>query len=417
MFNPDGGDNPIDPIEPVVPPNSPGSERTESDCQEALSWTEFKRLRQLANDIEDIGQEDLLEIPPNFVNIARLCKQCPIPGERKYVADVFVPRKSVKLLDIVGRLSNFCSSRRTGVCGFVAEADHVHIIHDCSYAGRRCRCKFRESLEGMGYFKQSRKYVADMSELTERDWVSIILYYFLGKVGAKHLRIDGETQRFGLDSEHLQGRKSLREWTSKLCAVQDIRVEHDDNESQHRTKRAASSAYDSDEEAFHGKKSKRQNKWDKLKAEVFRLLQKYHCSPLQTISQMEELRQQSLLTNPKHKEYIAAAINLYSMSFIGYTLSDFKHLLLNRTTTPVFTMGTLYGGIQQSVEIIDELLQFQFDNQKELIVDFLQTLADIFNKKIPKLNCLVVHSPPSAGKNFFFDMLFSIVINYGQLGK
>ena len=49
------------------------------------------------------------------------------------------------------------------------------------------------------------------------------------------------------------------------------------------------------------------------------------------------------------------------------------------------------------------------------ILDFVTTLFNILERREPKLNTMVIHSPPSAGKNFFFDCIKAYFINCGHL--
>lgn len=97
------------------------------------------------------------------------------------------------------------------------------------------------------------------------------------------------------------------------------------------------------------------------------------------------------------------------------SLRDMYNILKN--AEPVFNYGVTYGTLDESVKIIDDLLRHQHSDDQEEISRFLTAVVDIIDKRIPKCNTLVVISPPSAGKNFFFDMIFSICVNYGQLGQ
>ena len=46
---------------------------------------------------------------------------------------------------------------------------------------------------------------------------------------------------------------------------------------------------------------------------------------------------------------------------------------------------------------------------------FVTDLYNILERKTPKLNTLVIYSPPSAGKNYFFDCIKDFYINVGHL--
>jgi hypothetical protein len=78
--------------------------------------------------------------------------------------------------------------------------------------------------------------------------------------------------------------------------------------------------------------------------------------------------------------------------------------------------GTVYYDIDKSISIASELLMYQFENNEGVICRFLQTLVDVLDKKIPKRNSMLIYSPPSAGKNYFFDVVAAFFLNYGMFG-
>lgn len=73
--------------------------------------------------------------------------------------------------------------------------------------------------------------------------------------------------------------------------------------------------------------------------------------------------------------------------------------------------------VTESVQWIEKLLKFQFDDDDCLIGEFLINLVDVIDKNVPKRNSFIIHSPASGGKNFFIDMICGIVMCYGQLGQ
>lgn len=358
-----------------------------------------------------------------------LCKQfrSTYKGDtRKYVADVLLTRDDECNDGAIGQLSKYVSDRRSGFLGYVDDGDHIHIIHDCSYSQRTCRCRFREVLSQFGVFKRNERFVRSLADIEESDWRRIFLYYFLSKRGIKQLSNQGIPIRFDLDSKSVQDRESLREWAEEFRREQALRAVSVSGIKQSRNKRSIGETDFGSEEGFHGeesngkefhgKKSKRVPIWDTVRTQVFALLARWHPAPLQAIKSVEEFKQSSLLTNPKHDAYVNKAITLYSDALVDYSLRDFYELL-KHCENPIFYKGVEYGSEEESLDILVQLMQHQFDDDEGKIQEFLQTLVDILDKKIPKKNCIAVKSPPSAGKNFFFDMLCAIFVNYGQLGR
>lgn len=168
---------------------------------------------------------------------------------------------------------------------------------------------------------------------------------------------------------------------------------------------------------IHGKRTRITNKFAYIKQETKNLLQKYFVSPLSAIRDVPEFRQNNILSDPKNKDYIQAAFDDFGKDLNEYQLRDFYNLLNKEDCNPIFISSMQYGSLQDSIQWIDDLLKFQFHNDEGNIQQFLTTVVDVFDKRIPKMNTVCIKSAPSAGKNFFFDMLFAICLNYGQLGQ
>lgn len=205
-------------------------------------------------------------------------------------------------------------------------------------------------------------------------------------------------------------------YTSRREMVGRIENSRSDSEcerqSNKRPRRAIASTSD---DAIYGKKPKSQGKYAYIKQETKVLLKKYYCSPVSAIQDVPEFRNNIILSDPKNKDYLLAALNDFGKDIIDMSMRDIENLLLNES--PIFFMSMSYGNRIESLEIIDELIRFQCDDDDEKICIFLTALIDILDKRIPKCNCMVVKSAPSAGKNFFFDMIFALCLNYGQWGQ
>lgn len=344
---------------------------------------------------------------------------------RKYIADVFLARSDEFNCQAIGYLAQRVAERSAGFFGYSVDGDHVHIIHDCSYSGRSCRCRFREVLSCLGHVKRNERFVRNCSDIQQADWTRILIYYFLAKRGLKELSNQGLPIRLRLDAESIHDRESICEWAKEFRQEQALRAVSNADPGQNRNKRSIGTSDVSSEEGlygteptgegFHGKKSKREPIWNVIREQVYRLLEQFHPAPLQTIRSVEAYKQSSILTNPKHDAYVNKALQLYSDRLIDLSVRDFYELLM-QCPEPIFYKGVNYGNIEESSNIIDQLIRYQFDDDEGKIQEFLQIFVDILDRKIPKMNCIVLQSPPSAGKNFFIDMVCAILVNYGQLG-
>lgn len=117
-------------------------------------------------------------------------------------------------------------------------------------------------------------------------------------------------------------------------------------------------------------------------------------------------------------KHLQRAIQVFNDEMCSYTTLDFIELYKN--TQPLFDapqgdLSAYYMSIEESFDAVLELLSFQFDDNQPEISDFVNNLYMLVEKLVPKKNCLEVVSPPSAGKNFFFDAVLSFYINRGTI--
>ena len=102
-----------------------------------------------------------------------------------------------------------------------------------------------------------------------------------------------------------------------------------------------------------------------------------------------------------------------------WTIWDFHEFYNREFCRPIFAAGPIpvdqyYYNVEESLQIIIQLLQHQFLSERA-IREFLITLSNICERNIPKTNTILVYSPPSAGKNYFFDLVMDFYWNRGQI--
>lgn len=108
--------------------------------------------------------------------------------------------------------------------------------------------------------------------------------------------------------------------------------------------------------------------------------------------------------------------NELSMSEINdwFETCDPNHLFFN---APWGNLNDYYYEVQESVDKMDMLLHYQFDNDESRILAFLTNLYNVLDKRVPKKNSMFVLSAPNAGKNWFFDAFMHFCVNFGQMGN
>lgn len=104
----------------------------------------------------------------------------------------------------------------------------------------------------------------------------------------------------------------------------------------------------------------------------------------------------------------------FSDLYIHLKTIEPQNLIFN---APICNIFNYYYSINESIDVLENLLKFQFYNDREQIEEFLQNLYNVIDKLIPKKNTMFILSPPNAGKNFFFDTFIHYCLNFGQVGN
>lgn len=152
------------------------------------------------------------------------------------------------------------------------------------------------------------------------------------------------------------------------------------------------------------------------------LLMYFPCCPPDAFFSVVQFFENPFLNNLKDNSgKIQIALRNWASRLRLWTLKDFILYYENPKVKPYFNAYArpildYYFPVDISLNIIIELLQYQFDNETESIIKFLTDLYNILDFAIPKFNALCIISPPSAGKNFMFDAVASFFINYGMFG-
>lgn len=169
--------------------------------------------------------------------------------------------------------------------------------------------------------------------------------------------------------------------------------------------------------------SKKLSRWQLIAGKVGELLETTAICPLEGIKSESCFLNDSMLTDPDNSNRVNEAIKLWSYKINQYKLREFYTMYerVSEQNNLLFSRSKTYFTRDESVDILDRLLRYQFDDDEVLISDFLQQLVNVVDFQSHegcniKCNTFLIHSPPSAGKNFFFDTLFTLCLNLGQLG-
>lgn len=338
-----------------------------------------------------------------------------------YISDVIILRDLQYRDQCMEILCEYGRSRRNGLFGISEEGNHIHVIHDCSYTNRSCRDIWINQVKPFGSVQKTNKPVKYVWQFNRTDWYDVFIYFFIRKRGMRSIYIRGESGKIPSDNECLRWTREFEE--REMVSSPDC---SDDNEYQQQKYQVSSrSNVSSAHRGLYEKKTYSAGKFAYIRQKTKALLKKYYVSPVIAICDVTEFREDDLLCDPKNKDYVQAACEdfgkdlnnmslkeLYNMLTDGYDLSKYE---VNPNAH--FISSMTYDNLENSLNVIVDLLKYQCNDDDHLITEFLTNLVNVIDRKIPKLNSFLVVSPPSGGKNFFFDMIFGLLLSYGQLGQ
>lgn len=356
--------------------------------------------------------------------------------------------------------------------GFSFDDDHVHVLHSCAFSSNQCKCQWRKKIP-CGVIRPGYKFRSRLREWGRNNFISAILYFFFQKGGAKEAWIEGRRQRLEDNLKRVQW-SEVEEKLGEILGLSntqtglDIQPGDSDGEFSKPIAKRRKRGYEQQEGSQENKRY-RLSKWQIISGKISKLLGKTAICPLEGIKNEDCFLNDDMLTDPDNSTRVNKAIEIWSQKInssslkelyqmyekgkqlnqqLPDTISLFSRAMITlennfddddlntiktmwsiperqeiQTTDFIFSKSKVYYPLDESTEILDDLLHFQFDDDIDRITRFLQDLVNVMDwqpEENPhsniKCNTFLVYSEPSAGKNFFFDTLFTLCLNLGQLG-
>ena len=311
--------------------------------------------------------------------------------------------------------------------GFSFDDDHVHVLHSCAFSSSQCKCKWRKNLP-CGKIKPGYRFRSNFREWGRGNFLNAVLYFFYKKGGRKEAWIEGRRQRLEDNLECVQWEEVERE-LGRILAISntqtglDLRPGNSDGEFDEPVNKSRKRRYGW--EKGEENKGTKQSKWQIIQGKIQQLLESTAICPLESIKSEDCFLKDDWLTDPMNANYVKSAIELWSHKINNWTLREFYDMYKEQNySNLIFSRSKLYfPTMEESFDAINDLLKFQYNDDEGLIKQFLQSLVNVVDRQPhinpdsnTKTNTFLVYSPPSGGKNFFFDMLFTLLLNMGQLG-
>lgn len=366
----------------------------------------------VSSDGEILGPQQQLQR-----DIVSRIKRTPFGPFRRYLSDVLACDDSREANRIARQVIRTARDYPGNLCLISTHDDHVHVVHDCAYSDGSCRCKILKEETVKAKRRGAIRKRKAISSIASDQWDNIILYFIsngrwlqFAKVGGSVVGLPYGYQALqerghqGQDSGQILG-TCTSTGSSELCGESSI-------------------------EEVTGKSTRinsrdgrrRRRRASDIREEMEKIVNENPVCPLAgIISTRQWLTHKDLRYLRADNETVKSFLDAKSEEMCYWTLHDFNTFYSQPYCNPTFMAGyqpleDKYYSVNDSLTILNKLLAYQFDDDVVQIKSFLNTFYNVLERKLPKCNTICVWSPPSAGKNFFFDVYLHYLMNYGQLG-
>lgn len=338
-----------------------------------------------------------------------------------YISDVISCRSITECRGFIKKLQEQSRlSYKRGLLLFSIHNLHVHVVHDCSFSNKTCRCAFLQKAEiQFGLRRRGRTIRRRVlcNKLQISDLQNIFNYYEEEGRETNYLRIGGTVETI------LPELPSIQDGEPERCTQEgsmDACEQMDDAELRREEHEGASSSTNNRERnnsLVQQESGKRQKKGKMMLI----LLQQNLCSPIRGVTTLPVwLHHPTFQFMDESDQLVSKVFSNWEKQLCSYTIHDFHNLYSQPNVKFYFSAGhnnfdAYYYNVEDSLDILIELLNDQFHNDDNVILQFLTDLFNVLERRLPKLNSFLIHSNPSAGKNFFFDCIKDYYLNIGKL--
>lgn len=391
------------------------------------------RLRKLPTFFQDCGKSMEQRFTESFekrcVRVLRELQK----SDGQLIRDIYRFSSDEELQNFV-RVIRSDGHYRRGLLQLCIDGNHVHVAHDCNYSNGTCRCNWWQKAKTFGIESrrdraQSRRCASRTRSLS--DVQNLLKYYvskgrllLVQKIGGlmEEIPNEGYTLPEGRPDESEQLERQVEPQVlgdgDQLRSRREIQVTADEG--------AELLFHDDEPDPTPPRKSthKKRYKFRSSEALQVRIVEMCKrnpiCPPESIVKHSLWLTDEELRFKNLQDREVKAAIANWTNQLTNWTMKDYQELYTHEDCRPIFSAGygnfeTYYYNVENSVAVLDQLVGFQCDEDSEQIIDFLSTLYNVLERKVPKLNCITILSPPSAGKNYFFDCVKDYYINCGHL--
>lgn len=340
-----------------------------------------------------------------------------------YVSDVIPVRSMSEAINITKTIYTISRlSYRRGLLIVSLHDQHLHVVHDCAFSNKTCRCDFIKKTEvrhGVRRRGRSQRRRPFCNQLQISDLQNIFTYFDTAgrricykRVGRYLETISPELESMEIGKSEGSGGEGPLETCQEMDDAELRREECDDNETIERDRRARRTI-------SQKKSGKRQTQNE----EMLSLLHDNICAPIKGILVMPVW-----LNHPRFKFMGDGNIDVknvmrnWERQLCAWTIHDFHTMYARSSCNLIFGAGfndfnTFYYNVEESLDMLIAILEYQFSHDQEIIVKFVTDLYNVCEKRLPKLNAFCIQSAPNAGKNMLLNCITNYYVNVGTIGN
>nr|QTE04117.1 MAG: nonstructural protein 1 [Emberiza spodocephala ambidensovirus] len=300
-----------------------------------------------------------------------------------------------------------------GVFALTWHTDHLHVLHDCNYAGGKCRCA---RIQCLPIKSRSRRHLR--AYLFDECYAFNISKYFLQPPRSNlYIEISGRRRTIPSQIGTLSYQRYCElgeEPVVEECAGPN---EFLDCEPGRPPAYPSSTSHSKSSSSNKGVKRRRQGGSEE---ELLEWIRHFPASPILNIVNSTLWLQSPYKFMRRSDPMISTVTDVMSLEIINYSFLEMYEYA--KSVSPLYAaykmnVSDYYLSQDESLSIMNTLLSHQFNDDLDTIRQFLTDLYNILDKRLPKVNAMQIISPPSAGKNFFFDAVIHFFFAYGQIGN
>ena len=315
----------------------------------------------------------------------------------RYISDVFQCGTEGAARTLCRNFSQILREQQPrGLFIICKHGTHVHTAHDCSYSNQQCRCRiFEKAQAGLIRTRRPFRRAPRIVELQISDYRNIIFYFSNKGREIYEIRIAGQMEKIPDRDEDLGERESEGSGTSE-----QMETCFDVDGPELRRKISYEYLNARPTKAHRAISEGKPKKGQKILKLIFDFCLNNPCSPINAVCTHEKwLTNSDLMFLSLDDRCVKNAINAFSNRLCSWTFQDYNVMYKRKECNPVFvaTIGNYndyYYNIEDSKAVLIKLLEFQFNNDQDKILQFMTDLYNVLERKIPKRNGILLHAPP-----------------------